>query len=156
MEENTLLTDLSNLRNARNNDAKKNTHHSHNAHDTRDPHDSYVVNNIHGTHDSRDDTKRHSYDNTDTHNPELEKIKVTHQIELENKELEYNHEDKRDVVESCCFKLRQSSLNFFGKLAISIGTVSLCSYQLINLTDCSHQTLYSGILGIIVGHWMRV
>jgi hypothetical protein len=147
MEENTLLADLSNRRNARNNDAKRNTLHvnePHHAHDS------------HRTHNLNDDTKRHSYENTDTHNPELEKIKVTHQIELENKELEYNHEDKRDVVESCCFKLRQSSLNFFGKLAISIGTVSLCSYQLINLTDCSHQTLYSGILGIIVGHWMRV
>jgi len=146
MEENTLLTDL-NRRNARYNDAKKKTLH------VNEPHNEHHAN---VTHESHDDTKRQSYENTDTHNPELEKIKVTHQIELENKELEYNHEDKRDVVESCCFKLRQSSLNFFGKLAISIGTVSLCSYQLINLTDCSHQTLYSGILGIIVGHWMRV
>ncbi len=133
-EQNTLLTtDPSNRLSVRYNDTRKNMY------------------------EARDDTKRPSYDNTEVHNnPELEKIKVTHQIELENKELDYKHEDSRDVVESCCFKLRQSSLNFFGKLAISVGTVSLCSYQLIHLTDCSHQTLYSGILGIILGHWMRV
>jgi hypothetical protein len=85
----------------------------------------------------------------------LEEIKLNHQIEMENKEIEYKHDDSKDVIKSCCFELRQSSLTFFGKLIISIGVLSLCSYQLIHLIDCSHQTLYSGILGIVIGAWIK-
>ena len=81
----------------------------------------------------------------------LEEIKLNHQIEMENKEIEYKHDDKKDIMRSCCFEMRQSSLQYFGKLIISMGVLSLCSYQLITLTDCVHQTLYSGILGIVIG-----
>ena len=85
----------------------------------------------------------------------LELLKINHQIDLENKEIEYKHDDNKDVIKSCCFELRQSSLQFFGKLVVSAGVLSLCSYQLITLVDCSHQTLYSGILGIVIGAWIK-
>ena len=85
----------------------------------------------------------------------LEEIKLNHQIEMENKEIEYKHDDSKDVIKSCCFELRQSSLLFFGKFTISVGVLALCSYQLIYQLDCSYQTLYSSILGIIIGHWIR-
>ena len=85
----------------------------------------------------------------------LEEIKLNHQIEMENKEIEYKHDDKKDIMRSCCFEMRQSSLQYFGKLIISMGVLSLCSYQLITLTDCVHQTLYSGILGIVIGAYIK-
>lgn len=85
----------------------------------------------------------------------MEEIKLNHQIEMENKEIEYKHDDKKDVIKSCCFELHQSSLQFFGKITISLAVISLCSYQLIHLTECTHQSLYSSILGIVIGHWIK-
>ena len=86
---------------------------------------------------------------------DIEKLKITHQIDMENKEIEYKHDENRDVIKSCCFQLRQSSLLFFGKLFISVFTMFLCSYQLITLRDCSYQTLYSGIMGLVIGAWLK-
>ena len=84
-----------------------------------------------------------------------EEIKLNHQIEMENKEIEYKHEDKKDVIKSCCFELRQSSLQLIGKITISLSIISLCSYQLVNLTECTHQSLYSSILGVVIGYWLK-
>lgn len=92
---------------------------------------------------------------TGTNMRTIEEIKLNHQIEMENKEIEYKHDDKKDVIKSCCFELRQSTVVFIGKFSISIAVLSLCSYQLVTLTDCVHQSLYSGILGIVIGHWIK-
>ena len=88
-------------------------------------------------------------------NVDIEKIKITHQIEMENKEIDYQHDEHKDVIKSCCFELRQSSVLFFGKFFISVFTMTLCSYQLITLVDCSHQSLYSGIMGLVIGAWLK-
>jgi len=88
-------------------------------------------------------------------NIKFDELKINHQIEMENKEIEYKHEDKKDVIKSCCFELRHSSLLFFARFTITMCVMGLCSYQLIYLVDCSHQTLYSGILGIIIGSWVK-
>ena len=71
-----------------------------------------------------------------------EEIKSNHRIDMENKQLEYKHDDNKDIIKSCCFQLRQSSLQLIGKLTVSLSIIKLCSYQLVNLTECTHHIIF--------------
>lgn len=55
---------------------------------------------------------------------------------------------------SCCFEIHSESSQFFAKVAVSLGVMSLCSYQLITLNDCSNQSLYSSLLSSIITFWL--
>ena len=86
-----------------------------------------------------------------TINPDL----LKHTIEVENKQLEYEHQDKQ--WRSCCFSLHKESSVFFGKLVVSLATMSLCAYQLVQNTDnCTAQVGYSSTISLIVGAWLRM
>ena len=76
----------------------------------------------------------------------------THLYEIENKKLEIEIEEKR--WKSCCFDIHQESSLFFAKVIISMSVVSLCSYQLIVLSDCQYQSLYSSLLSTVVTFWL--
>jgi hypothetical protein len=82
-----------------------------------------------------------------------------HNIQMSEQQLE--HEQKLQASQadrswrSCCFIMEKDSTVHFTKLFISIMVISLCGYQLISLTDCSSQHMYSAILGLILGHWTR-
>ena len=56
---------------------------------------------------------------------------------------------------SFCFKLDSEASKFFAKLLISLVTISLCFYQLVNVEDCGSQHMYSGLLGIILGAYLK-
>ena len=87
----------------------------------------------------------------ETINPEL----LKHTIEVENKKIEYEHQDNE--WRSCCFSLHKESSVFFGKLTISLLTISICSYQLIqNTTNCTAQIGYSSMMSLVVGTWLRI
>ena len=87
----------------------------------------------------------------DSINPDL----LKHTIEVENKQLEYEHQDKQ--WRSCCFSLHKESSVFFGKLAISLITIALCAYQLVqNTNNCTAQIGYSSLLSLTVGTWLRI
>lgn len=55
---------------------------------------------------------------------------------------------------SCCIEADRGFVLFFCQFAISVIVVILCSYQLITLTECQSQSLYSGILTLILGTWI--
>ena len=57
---------------------------------------------------------------------------------------------------SCCFQLESESTKFFGKMIISLITMGLCSYQLIMLKDCQYQSLYSSLIGLVVGSYLKI
>jgi hypothetical protein len=73
------------------------------------------------------------------------------------KEIEIE-ERKEAIIErrwqSCCFTIHSESALFFAKLTISIMTISLCGFQLINEVDCSSRSLFSSILSSVVTYWL--
>jgi len=52
---------------------------------------------------------------------------------------------------SCCFEVDKRVLTFFSQLAVATLVLVFCMYQLITLTNCEAQSLYSGILTFIIG-----
>jgi len=76
-------------------------------------------------------------------------------IEHANIPIEEEKEDDGDTIRSCCFDLRLTGMQFIAKLMISSGVLILCSYQLITQLECSYQSLYSGLIGLVVGHWLK-
>ena len=40
------------------------------------------------------------------------------------------------------------------QISISITVICFLSYQLVNLTDCHSQNMYSGLTSLIIGYWM--
>ena len=55
---------------------------------------------------------------------------------------------------SCCFNLDKRAVVYFSQLGISLSTISFCIFQLTTLKSCEAQSLYSGILMVIVGTWL--
>ena len=55
---------------------------------------------------------------------------------------------------SCCLTMDRGAALFCTQALISAGTIGLCTYQLINLENCEAQSLYSGVLTLILGAWL--
>lgn len=81
------------------------------------------------------------------HTKEKEHIMV-----MEDVKTMANIEEKQ--WKSCCFSLHQESSLFFAKLSVSVIVIGLCSFQLINLTNCNYQSLYSSLLSTVVTFWL--
>ena len=75
-----------------------------------------------------------------------------HVMKLEDVRVMAEIEDKQ--WQSCCFSLHQESSLFFAKLSVSLVVIGLCSFQLINLTQCNYQSLYSSLLSSVVTFWL--
>ena len=92
----------------------------------------------------------------------MEEIQIKekeHMLEIDTKKVELDQIVIRSDLEekkwrSCCFEIHSESSQFFAKVAVSIGVMSLCSYQLIMLNDCSNQSLYSSLLSSIITFWL--
>jgi hypothetical protein len=82
-------------------------------------------------------------------------MKLEHSIEMDAKKSEQDVETQRNHWESCCFSIHAESSKFFAKLFISSAVIGLCTYQLINVDDCGSQHMYSGMLGIILGSYLK-
>ena len=76
-----------------------------------------------------------------------------HDMKIQDLKIEAEIEDHK--WRSCCFSLHAESSVFFAKLLISVLTIILCSYQLINLTNCNYQSLYSSILSSVITFWLN-
>jgi hypothetical protein len=75
-----------------------------------------------------------------------------HDLKIQDLKIEAELEEKQ--WKSCCFELHRESSLFFGKMAISLSVIALCSYQLITLKDCNYQSLYSSLLSSIITFWL--
>lgn len=73
-----------------------------------------------------------------------------------NESVESKREEKRidNTWSSCCFRLDKRAVVYFSQLGISLVTISFCIYQLVHLENCEAQSLYSGILMLVVGTWL--
>ena len=68
-------------------------------------------------------------------------------------------EEKKAVLEdrrwrSCCFDMHAESSMFFAKIIVSVMVIVLYGYQLITLTDCNYQSLYSSLISSVVTFWL--
>lgn len=56
---------------------------------------------------------------------------------------------------SCCVLVDRSAVVFFSTLSISLIVIAFCIFQLIRLEDCQSQSTYLGLLGLIIGVWLK-
>jgi hypothetical protein len=81
--------------------------------------------------------------------------KLEHTIDMDEKKIEIEQEEKKQNWRSCCFEIHADSSKFFAKLFVSTMVIALCIYQLINVQDCGSQHLYSSLLGIVLGAYLK-
>ena len=86
-----------------------------------------------------------------TSNVEIKQSESKSNLELAR--INFEHEERQ--WKSCCFSLHQESSLFFAKILISFSVISLCAYQLVNLKDCTYQSLYSSILSSVITFWLN-
>lgn len=82
-------------------------------------------------------------------------LDIKHQIDLEKTEQEVKNTIEMESYKSCCFEIRSSFFLLISKLIVSIIVLCLCSYQLINDKESEIQTLYSGLIGLILGSYLK-
>lgn len=63
--------------------------------------------------------------------------------------MEYN-----DTWKSCCLLLDKRATMFFSQLLIALLVIGFCIVQLVNSRSCEHDSLYSGILSMIIGVYL--
>ena len=56
--------------------------------------------------------------------------------------------------ESCCIRLDRDAVGFFAQLGVSVTAMGFCMFQLIKNEECEAQSLYSGVLTLVVGTWL--
>ena len=93
-----------------------------------------------------------SVDNKYSQDVSIHTMEKEHEMKLEDLKVEMEIQDKK--WQSCCFTLHQESSLFFAKLGVSLIVIGLCSFQLINLTNCNYQSLYSSLLSSVVTFWL--
>ena len=85
---------------------------------------------------------------------ELTKLEIIHEHSIQDKKIDADIEERK--WRSCCFQLESESTKFFGKMTISLLTIGVCAYQLITVKECAYQIGYSGLLGMVVGSYLKV
>ena len=89
--------------------------------------------------------------------PKLYKLKVIHNLEMDTKKTDFNQQEEHDItIKSCCFVLKKDFTIFIAKLLVSLITMFFCIFMLINNKSCESQSLYSSILCLIIGAYLRM
>jgi hypothetical protein len=55
---------------------------------------------------------------------------------------------------SCCVTADKRAITFFAQFFISVIVLLFCMTQLIRHKECEAQSLYSGIMTLVVGTWL--
>ena len=71
--------------------------------------------------------------------PSLEETEETTPNEVENS------------WRSCCFSVDKNATVFISQLSVCILVISFCMYQLLHSKSCEKDSLYSGLLTLILG-----
>ena len=62
--------------------------------------------------------------------PELERLKITHAIEVEDKKIADDHEEKefnhKVYWTSCCLKMDRRAVSYFGQMSFSAVIIAFC------------------------------
>lgn len=95
----------------------------------------------------RADKPRNSTSTRISLSPRMKHLKNEMKIEIEREKYD-------NTWDSCCFSLDKRATLFFSQLFISITVIIFCIYQLLNSSSCETDTLYSGILTLILGVYL--
>jgi len=68
---------------------------------------------------------------------------------------EKNNKNNGIVWTSCCLRLNKHAVLFFAQLFISLIVMGFSIYMLVRSTSCEHDALYSGLLSMIIGVWIK-
>ena len=66
-------------------------------------------------------------------------------------EVRPDDDDEARRWNSCCFKLHPQATVFFSQFSMALIVIIFCCYQLVRLDNCEAQSLYSGIITLILG-----
>lgn len=88
-------------------------------------------------------------------NDDVKKLEVSHQIQMEEEDNKVSNQIELDTFRSCCFEIRLQFFLLISKLIVSVIILTLCSYQLITDKDSEIQSLYSGLIGLILGSYLK-
>ena len=87
-----------------------------------------------------------------TTDAEIERLKVTHQIDLEDKQVEYEHEWK-----SCCITVDKNMMVYFGQLSFAFAILAFCAVMLVKSDgDCNRSSPYIGLLSFMLGKLLQL
>ena len=76
-------------------------------------------------------------------------------MNIEQQNLEVQQTIKKDNEwKSCCLTVDKNATIYFSQLAISIITIAFCIVQLTLSKSCERDSLYSGILTLVIGVYL--
>ena len=81
----------------------------------------------------------------------VETLEVSNDFPEENNSGGTPIEQKKDTWVSCCFKCHKGALVYFTQLTIALIVILFCIVQLLYSNTCEQDSLYSGILMLVVG-----
>ena len=79
---------------------------------------------------------------------------VIHQRNLDRIEELERRISVENTWNSCCLKTDRRAVMFFSQLSVSVAVMTFCCVQLIRLENCEAQSLYSGLLSLVVGIYL--
>ena len=77
---------------------------------------------------------------------------IQHALDMEDKKIEVELENE---FKSCCgCNTDKRLLQFYSQLTFSLTTIAFCIAKLALSESCEHDSLYSGLLMMVVGTWL--
>ena len=77
---------------------------------------------------------------------------IQHALDMEDKKIEVELENE---FKSCCgCNTDKRLLQFYSQLTFSLTTIAFCITKLALSESCEHDSLYSGLLMMVVGTWL--
>tara|TARA_R110000796_G_scaffold4086_2_gene15572 strand:+ start:3790 stop:4128 length:339 start_codon:yes stop_codon:yes gene_type:complete len=76
---------------------------------------------------------------------------LLHQLNLHRIDELQKRDDIENTWKSCCLRTDRRAVIFFSQLSISITVMGFCCVQLVRLENCEAQSLYSGLLSLVIG-----
>ena len=70
--------------------------------------------------------------------------------------VEVNDDNDEDdgTWKSCCIKSDQDAVVYFSQLTIALIVMIFCLYMLLHSDSCERDSLYSGVLSLILGCYL--
>ena len=62
--------------------------------------------------------------------------------------------EEQETWKSCCLRTDPNAVIFFSQLTIALITIGFCIYQLSVSESCERDSMYSGILSLVIGCYL--
>ena len=90
--------------------------------------------------------------------PELERLKITHQIDVEDKKIADEEKEKefehKFYWTSCCIRMDKRAISYFSQMLFSAVIIAFCIAMLVSNQNCDTFSRYSPLLTFVIGYLM--